>query len=254
VHLAQLRSAGGRSIADPLIALAERGSPAVCVPDAETIDDLRLVAEGLRLAQRAGADVVVRSSPAFVGVAAGTLATAPALVPAADCGLLVVCGSWTALSTRQLETLVKAHPRSLVEVDVCRLASKCSDAEIERAAAEVSKLLALDGFAIAATDRTCAEEVRSFEAGERIAAGLAEVVASLERMPGVVVAKGGITSHVTARVGLRAKRGTVVGPLVEGVALWQLDGERSDVAYVVFPGNVGRDGTLLEVVDAILGI
>jgi uncharacterized protein YgbK (DUF1537 family) len=42
----------------------------------------------------------------------------------------------------------------------------------------------------------------------------------------------------------------VLGPLVDGVALWRLE---SGVPYVVFPGNVGTDRTLLEVVDMIAG-
>jgi uncharacterized protein YgbK (DUF1537 family) len=62
-----------------------------------------------------------------------------------------------------------------------------------------------------------------------------------------VLAKGGITSAVTARVGLGARTAICRGPLVDGVALWDVGG----VPFVVFPGNVGADETLLEVVELI---
>ena len=58
---------------------------------------------------------------------------------------------------------------------------------------------------------------------------------------------------MTAHIGLGARRALVLGPLVDGVALWQVEGERESVPYVVFPGNVGGDGALLEVVRLILG-
>jgi uncharacterized protein YgbK (DUF1537 family) len=63
-----------------------------------------------------------------------------------------------------------------------------------------------------------------------------------------VIAKGGITSAVTARIGLGARSALCRGPLVDGVALWDV----GPVPYVVFPGNVGSDDTLLEVVEMIL--
>ena len=103
-----------------------------------------------------------------------------------------------------------------------------------------------------ATGRERPEEVATFEAGERIAANLASVLHRLELESVVVLAKGGVTSAITARHGLRAWRADVIGPLAEGIALWRVHGARGDVPYVVFPGNVGSDRTLLEVVELIL--
>ena len=47
--------------------LASAARPAVCVPDAETAEDLALIADGLRAADREGLHVAVRCAPAFVG-------------------------------------------------------------------------------------------------------------------------------------------------------------------------------------------
>jgi uncharacterized protein YgbK (DUF1537 family) len=166
--------------------------------------------------------------------------------------VLVVCGSWVPASTRQLAALTGAHPDSLVEVNVRALASESAGGEIARAAREAGRLLAGHRLAVVATERERHEDVAGFELQQRVAANLAAVVRAVEPLPAVVVAKGGITSHVTAREGLGARRGLVLGPLADGIALWRLEGQRGPVPYVVFPGNVGDDRTLLEVADAIL--
>ncbi len=155
-------------------------------------------------------------------------------------------------TTRQLRELVASHPDSLVEVDVLALASDGADAEIERAATEAGDRLERGRLAVVATPRERPEPTRTLEAGQRIAANLARVAGSVEPHPDVVLAKGGITAAVTARVGLAARRALVLGPLVDGVAVWRVDGGGGEISYVVFPGNVGDDGTLRDVVDSIL--
>jgi uncharacterized protein YgbK (DUF1537 family) len=254
VGLDELRARGPDAVAAALTALADAGVPAVCVPDAETLADLEVIAQGLRMAEEAGAEVLVRCAPAFVGVYAGTLARGHVPPPGEGRPLLVVCGSWVPSTTRQLAALLTAHPGTLVEVDVGALASSEPQREVERAARAASKLLRQDGLAVVATERTQPNGSWDIGAGERVAFNLAQVAARVEPAPEVVLAKGGITSHVTARTGLGARRGVVVGPLVDGVALWRLEaGAGRQVAYVVFPGNIGTEKTLLEVVDLIAG-
>jgi uncharacterized protein YgbK (DUF1537 family) len=252
LYLERVRSGGPRVIADALLELADAGRAAVCVPDAESLDDLAVIAEGLGLAEGAGAEIVVRSAPTFVGVASGALATERARAPAPGAGVLVACGSYVPSTTRQLKKLIDAYPRSLVEVDVVALVSGGRKAEIDRAAGEAARLLARDGLAVVATQRERPPGMRDFASGQRVATGLAEVVGRIEPQPGVVLAKGGITSAVTAKHGLGAQTGVVVGPLLDGVALWHLDISGEKMPFVVFPGNVGDERTLLEVVELIL--
>jgi uncharacterized protein YgbK (DUF1537 family) len=247
IPLAQLRADGPTAVANALLELAAADAAAVCAPDAETVDDLRLIAAGLAEAEARGAEILVRSAPTFVGILAGTLATAPAAVPPAPDGVLVLCGSYVPTTTRQLAAVAAAYPDSVVEVDAVALASRRPDPAIGRAAREASERLGDDRLAVVATSRERRPETRSFAAGERIAANLARVLHAVGR-PSVVVGKGGITSAVTARVGLGARSARCLGPLVDGVALWRVDG----TSLVVFPGNVGSDDTLLEVVQLIL--
>ena len=253
IHLERLRGQGPTAVEAALLELAEAGKPAACAPDAETLDDLALIAEGLRSAEAQGAEVVLRSAPTFVGVLAGNLAPHRVQPSSFAGGVLVVCGSWVPSSTRQLAALLEAHAGTLVEVDVLALASAEPLPEIARAAAEASRILRDRSLAVVATPRERPPSTQTFEAGQRIALNLARVAGAVDGV-GLVLAKGGITSHVTARDGLRARSGLVLGPLVDGVALWRLDAQDGrSMPYVVFPGNVGDDTTLREVVDLLLG-
>jgi uncharacterized protein YgbK (DUF1537 family) len=225
-------------VGDALLEL--QGRTAAVVPDAETLADLETIAAGLRAAASEGAEVVVRSAPTFVGVLAGNLAAGPAPAPRTR-RLLVLCGSYVPATTRQLNVLLARFPDSLVEVDVHALASGSPAREIAQAAqARLDEV----GLAVVATQRE--RESVSLEQGERIAHNLALVARGVDA--GVLIAKGGITSAVTARIGLGARMAICRGPLVDGVALWDV----GRVPYVVFPGNVGSDDTLREVVEMIL--
>jgi uncharacterized protein YgbK (DUF1537 family) len=198
--------------------------------------------------------VIVRCAPAFAGVLAGT--TAPGLVqpPSGGEGVLVVVGSYVRQSSRQLAALLEARPGSLVEADVVALAGDDPSAEIAALAAEVSRRLAADRFAVLATPRERPEGTTSLDAGERIASGLARVVAAVDPSPSVLVAKGGITAAVTLREGVGAAEAEVVGPIEPGVSLWSArwrDGGALD--YVVVPGNVGDDDVLARLAAAVTG-
>lgn len=253
VPLARLRTEGASAVTEALLAAASEAEPAACVPDAETVEDMELIAEGLRAAEAAGAEVLVRSAPTFVGVLAGNLAHERATPETAPETVLVVVGSYVPTTTRQLAALRDAHPESFLEVDVVALAGDGAEAELSRVAAHAQALLAERRLAIVATPRERPEGTLDLGAGERIAWNLARVLHHLDPKPDAVVAKGGITSAVTANVGLEATRAQVIGPFMPGVALWQVEGRQGTVPYLVFPGNVGDDGLLREVVDLLLG-
>jgi uncharacterized protein YgbK (DUF1537 family) len=254
LHLDALRSGGPSVVAEALVALAAEGEPAAFAPDAETLDDLDVVAEGYRAAVRDGASVIVRCAPSFAGVLART--TAPGLVPPPSPrdGVLVVCGSYVPQSSRQLARLVGARPGSLVEADVVALAGDDPAAEIAGLAAEVSRRLERDRFAVLATPRERPDGTTTLDAGERIASCLARVVAAVSPSPSLLVAKGGITAAVTLREGVGAAEAEVVGPVEPGVSLWSArwrDGSPLD--FVVVPGNVGDDDVLARLAAAVTG-
>ena len=71
--------------------------------------------------------------------------------------------------------------------------------------------------------------------------------------PQFVVAKGGITSSDVAARGLEIRRAWVRGPMLEGlVSLWSApEGLGAGIPYVVFPGNVGDEDSLRQVVEKL---
>jgi uncharacterized protein YgbK (DUF1537 family) len=254
LHLDELRSRGPAAVTEALLALAAMGDPAVFAPDAETVEDLDLVAEGYRAATADGGSVIVRCAPTFAGVLAGTTASALVPPPVTRNDVLVVCGSYVPQSTRQVSELLDARPGSLVEADVLALASDDPSAEIAQLAAEVSRRLAANRLAVLATPRERPVGTTTLEAGERIAAGLARVVATVHPSPSLIVAKGGITAAVTLRDGVGAAEADVVGPVEPGVSLWSArwpDGSVLD--YVVVPGNVGDHELLARLVATVTG-
>jgi uncharacterized protein YgbK (DUF1537 family) len=254
LHLDVLHSRGPAAVTEALLALQASGDPAALAPDAETLDDLEVVAEGYRAATASGASVIVRCAPTFAGVLAGT--TAPGLVPSPSArdSVLVVCGSYVPQSTRQLSRLLDARSGSLVEADVVALAGDNPSGEIAELTAHVSHRLAADRLAVLATPRERPVGTTSLDAGERIAAGLAQVVAGARPRPSLLVAKGGITAAVTLRDGVGAAEADVVGPVESGVSLWSAhwpDG--SELDSLVVPGNVGDDDLLARLVAAVAG-
>ena len=71
LHLDALRSRGPAAVTEALLDLRGTARPAVLAPDAETVGDLELVADGYRAATAHGASVIVRCAPTFAGVLAG---------------------------------------------------------------------------------------------------------------------------------------------------------------------------------------
>ncbi|WP_341856899.1 nucleotide-binding domain containing protein [Brachybacterium sp. GPGPB12] len=93
-----------------------------------------------------------------------------------------------------------------------------------------------------------------------IARGVSDAVVEVvrrvrEAKPAWVVAKGGITSHEVAENGLGIRRARVEGQFWPGqVSLFSAQEAPDEVLgapYVVFPGNVGGEQALADVVDVL---
>ena len=246
VSLEHIRAPGGAAVvAEAIAAAGALGRPGVVVPDAETDTDLRTIADGYLVAQAGGIPVVVRSSPAFAAIMTGSAAPRAVESPGGENGLLVVCGSYVANSTAQVERLAEAHPGAIVEASIASLAAAGWAAEVARLAATARWVIAREGLAVVVTDRQRDPAVAA--SGQRqIARALGEVARRVGA--GLVIAKGGITSAITARDGLGARSARVVGPIVPGVSLWRLDSGRS---FVVVPGNVGGPELLVDLVRLV---
>jgi uncharacterized protein YgbK (DUF1537 family) len=225
----------------------------VLAVDSESDGDLAIVAAGYAAAIEGGVQAVARCAPAFAGLLAGTAARSLVPVPAAPGGVLVVCGSYVPTSTRQLATLSAERPGSLVEVDVLRLASLRPEGEQRRAARAASAALERTGVAILATPRERPSRASDLDAGLRIAENLARAAGAVQPRPGIVIAKGGITSAVTLQVGFETSEADVIGPIVPGVSRWLAQTRAGTLDYIVVPGNVGNDRLLADLATRAAG-
>jgi uncharacterized protein YgbK (DUF1537 family) len=247
--LADLRSRGGAVVHEALRAAVAADGPAVCAPDAETVEDLEVIVHGLRSAQADGIPVIVRCAPTFAALLGGRLARALQPVPHAS-SLLIVCGSYVQRTTQQLARFRAAYPDAVIEIALEPLLSDGRDAEIDRVVAAARISLSRTGVAAVTTPRERTDVADDLAAAEQVTAGLAELAAILADEVSLVLFKGGITSAVGIRDGLNARVATIEGPVAPGVALWRLQNGRQ---CIVFPGNVGGDGALTQLVTDILG-
>jgi uncharacterized protein YgbK (DUF1537 family) len=258
IALDELRRGGEAHVA---ARLADLRDGRVVVLDAVTQADLELAALGIAAAERDGRRFVCRTGPSFVAARAGRALPAPLDGIATEPGHgLVVVGSHTALTTRQLERAVDRHGLATVELAVDAVTDPARrGAELERAVAQASAALGDRDMALA-TSRTLAQAATPTASVELKAAIASAVVEVVERVvaatpPAFVVAKGGITANDLATKALGAGRATVLGQLFPGqVSVWRLHDVRcAPLPYVVFPGNVGDDEALADAVARLKG-
>jgi uncharacterized protein YgbK (DUF1537 family) len=245
VALADLRLSGGPAVTAALAALAAAGRPAACACDAETTQDLQLIAEGLRRAWQDGLPVTVRCAPPLAAILAGHPALEMHAPPAAAARLLVVVGSYVQASTSQLAEVARRHPGRVVEADIGGLLAD-PQAEASRLAAGLAGLWRTGPLAVLATPRGAPDAAVP---GIEVARGLAQAVASLPERPAAVVTRGGITSAVMATHGLQAQTAWAEGPVRQGIAMWHVDTPAGPLPQLIAAGNVGEPADLADLLD-----
>lgn len=246
---------GANAVTQAILRAWNAGGPAACAPDAETLGDLRKIAKGLREAQQAGAEVIVRCAPAFAGILSGKLATGFVSPPSGAGGTLLICGSYVPDTRRQLAHLSAQRGLTPIELDPLDLLGSppTMTSAVKRAAVRSSLDMREHGVAVVATAAERPDIARNPAVGMRVARALASVVTGVYPPPAVLISKGGITSAITLEYGVGATAARVVGPLLPGVALWDVDSTQRKLSYIVVPGNVGGDGLLTDLINLLMG-
>ena len=261
VSLEDIRRGGPRRVEEILLAVSDRR---VCVIDAAEYRDLEVFVLGLLAAEAKGKAFLYRTAASFVRVRAG-IPTA-ALLTASQLGLtgkqggLILVGSHVPRTTQQLDVLLQARPAVIrEEVNVRLLLDRSArDPECKRVAAVIDEALRSGKDAVAYTSRkqlAAADAAASLDAARMISQGLVSILRQIRTRPRYLLAKGGITASDAATAGLNLKRAMVAGQIIAGVPVWQTGGESRHPAMplIVFPGNVGNEKSLLEVVEKLHG-
>lgn len=224
----------------------------VIVPDAETDLDLEAVAHDIIRLLESGRDVVVRCAAPLAAYLAGSKSTrfVDHFTSRRDGPVLIVVGSHTGATTRQLAEVTERWPH-VVELD-----TDTAIADPEAAALAASRklrvLLGANEVVTLATERTRHRHNDGLGDAARVMHALSSAVAQVAEVPGVVVAKGGITSAEIARSGFKADTAWVVGQVAPGISLWTLGKGPRQLPYLVVPGNMGEVGTLRRLVELLV--
>jgi uncharacterized protein YgbK (DUF1537 family) len=266
ITLHDLRTGGADQVAT---ILSDGPTGTVVAADAVTDTDLALLAMGVAIARERGRRILHRSGPSILAPLVGQrradplteadLATEIASQPYAEQrgGGLTVVGSHTTVSTAQLEGLLTAHGPFHVELDV--------DAALDDPSTEIGRVVAAlaphraTGDVVVSTTRTrrdATTPAASLALARAVGDALVQVVRRTvdEVAPSYVVAKGGITSSTVATDALGVRHATVIGQMiVGGLPVWRLpeDSRCPGLPYVIFPGNVGDQGTLAAIVGTL---
>ena len=242
----------------------------VVVANVATAADLETLVLACQNAERAGRHLLYRTGPSLVRVLAGqppkaALTGSDLATPGLDTGLgpgLTVVGSHTALTTRQLAAAARQHPLCVIELDVDAVLDPERRVSARHQVVERLEEALQRGHAALVTSRTVRTAADDRHASLAIARLISDEVCtvvgtlSVDLPLGYVVAKGGITSHEVAARGLGMRRATVLGQMFPGqVSVLRLGPEtpRPGMPYVVFPGNVGHDDSLAQVLTTLTG-
>lgn len=208
----------------------------------------QLILEGKSFNFRTGASFVA----AFAGIKAKPWIPSAASKVAG--GGLIIVGSYVKKSTLQLENLLKIPDIEGVPVSVENIVSDSVPEQVNHRLflEEIQRHLQRGTNVVVYTSRELisgANPTESLSIGEKVTDFLVQLVADLPAQPAFIIAKGGITSNDIAVKGLRMKRAIVLGQVIPGVPVWELGEETKfpSMPYVVFPGNVGDDGSLAHV-------
>lgn len=259
IPLELLRTGGPLVVAEKLRALP-RGS--VCIVNAAAPRDIEVFAAATLAAEAAGSRFLYRTAAGFVAARVGQSPQRALLAPAAFSlpnthGGLTIVGSYVPKTSTQLSALLAASAVTPIEVDVGALLD-----ESRRASTLAATLTALNTALAAGRDTvvytsrklvTGSDAAASLSIGRRVSDALIHLVQRLAVAPRYLIAKGGITSSDTATLGLGVRRAVVLGQALPGVPVWQLGAETKfpGLGYVVFPGNVGADSALADLVTRL---
>lgn len=176
-------------------------------------------------------------------------------------GGLIVVGSHVQKTSRQLRALQMSDlPIRFIQFDQHRvLETNGLKDEARRVGEEVEDDLLAGYTTVVYTrrdrlDLDTDDAERQLEVSVQISEAITSIVANLKVRPRFIIAKGGITSSSIATDALRVRRAIVMGQVFPGIPVWET-GEESKfprMPYVIFPGNVGGEETLLDIVRGLV--
>lgn len=257
ISLDLIRGGGPQAVFRRLLSLS---GGAICVINAASPRDLKVVTKGLLDAEANGKRFICRTAASFPAIRSG-LMERPLLTakdfPFSETGGLLVVGSYVPKTTLQVKTLLAESDTSACELETVKLLDPTlSQAHIRQVASQTDDILRSGKDVVILTSRQLmlgSGSEESLAIGKRLSQCLVQLLHAISIRPRYILAKGGITSSDLATAGLGVKRAIVKGQILPGVSVWEIGSESRfpKLPYVVFPGNVGDARALLQVVRSL---
>lgn len=170
---------------------------------------------------------------------------------------MVIVGSHVRKTTRQMAVALELPEVTGIELWVPDLLQPGTRAAaIGRAADQATAALRNDRIPLVFTSRRVilrSESAAALETSRVVSRAIVEVVRQIARRPAWFIAKGGITASDIATDALGIRKARVLGQAVPGIPVWRAGPESRwpGLTYVVFPGNVGDDRALADMVEIL---
>lgn len=262
VSLQQLRGLQFNEIQDALMGVRDFNK---IVVNAIDYVDVKIFAIAYLRAVRAGKEFLFRSAAAVTKVLGG-ISDAPMLnredliEPDNRNGGIVIIGSHVNKTTKQLECLKQTScPISFIQFDQHLVLKPGGlEEEIVRVDALAEDFISSGRSVVIYTrrdrfDLNTDDKDKQLEVSVKISDALTSVIRLLTVRPSFIIAKGGITSSDVGTKALQVKRAEVMGQISPGVPVWMTGPESKfpSLPYVIFPGNVGNEDTLRQIVETL---
>ena len=259
ISLEDLRSCSVEKIADQLCAV--NGFNKVIVNAVDYVD-VKVFSIALLQAMAKGKTFMFRTAAAFTKVIGGVpdqplLQKADLIDAGNKNGGLIIIGSHVKKTTQQLEELKKSSDVKFIAFNhLLVLEPEKLETELARIIAETEDAIRQGQTVAVFTGRKrldVGSEEESLKVSVKISEAITSIVRRLRVKPAFLIAKGGITSSDVGTKGLGVKKALVLGQAAPGIPVWKTGKESKfpDMAYVIFPGNVGGIDTLRKVVDML---
>lgn len=233
-----------------------------CVINAINYFDLDKVVYALRLAENSGKQILFRTSssfvPSYIGIKPRPLLSPDRIIDVEDKkGGLIIIGSYVPKSSLQLSYLFKdGHEKEMIEVDVEVVISAKTDSYLSSIIEQIDKNISSGIDVVVYTSRKLIQvesTASNIEIAFQVSQSLVALIKGIRIRPRYLIAKGGITSHDLAIKGLGMERSTVLGQILQGIPVWKMGPETRfpGLAYIVFPGNVGKEASLSEIIQKL---
>ena len=232
------------------------------VVDSMDYKDLYIVVSALVRSIRRGKRFIFRTAASFVK-AIGAMDDVDFL-DARSLGIgpeggLVIVGSHVKKTTEQLRHLGDLPDIVMVEFNQHLIfEQEKMNEEINRVVRTVENNIPFGKTTVIFTRRdrlnlNMGDKEKELAISVRISDAVTQIVTRLRRRPAFILAKGGITSSKIGTKGLGVREAIAAGQIIPGVPVWipQISDKFGHMPYVIFPGNVGSEYALRQVVTKL---